>query len=538
MKLNNYNKIIISLLLNLFFYHAIYAEETGLNENELKIKVERYEIIGINPISNEDTRELLKPYTGKTVSLEQIQKAVIALEDKYKQIGFGFYYVTLAPQTLENGVVKLSVKPLVVSKINLKIAKEQGSFYSEENILSSIPALKKNQSPNLHQVIKQVELNNLNPTKQVNVLFSVNEETFEDIVADVKVQLDNPVKFFSWLDNSGSKETGYYRLGVGLKHHNFLDKDHEISATYTTSPDHIEEVKQFGLNYRIPFYEQEGILQLYSYYSDVDSGTVAGGFDVSGEGQFFGAKYEWYLSKLAAYKNYSHQFVVGVEDKLFKNSVLYNQEQVGKDIRSTPLSLLYKGKWKTLGYDLSFNVQYDHNLAIGEFNSDFDYNLNRENSKANWDVFKVGVRSNWLKQGYRLSTQIDLQLTDQRLISGEQFGLGGLTGKLRGFDSREVNGDNGLKGSIELWLPPLLNNKLNVLGFIDAGYVKAINPLPDEMNNETLVSTGVGLVFNLFNKLDASLYLATVLDGNDTGLSDDPSKNGDFAAHATIYLNF
>ena len=526
------NKFFLLVLSGFLLFTNLLADE------QLTIPVKGYEIIGINPLSASETEKILKPYTGLSLSLDDIQKAVIALEDEYKKLGFGFYQVTLAPQTLDNDIIKLSVNALLVNKINLQISEEERAHYSKQNILSSIPALAKGKSPNLHDVIKQVELSNLNPTKKVNVLFSVNEDTFEDIVADIRVKTDKPLKYFSWLDNTGNEETGDYRLGIGFKHHNFLDKDHELSLTYTTSPDHLKEVKQFGLNYRLPFYEYLGSLQLYSYYSDIDSGTVAGGFDVSGEGQFFGAKYEWHLPKLTNYKKYAHQFVVGVEDKLFVNNVLFEQTDVAPDIRATPLSFLYKGKWKSLFYDLDFYLQYEHNISVGQFNTDSDYNKNRAQASSDWDIIKMGFSSSWIKNNYRLLTQLDAQLTDQKLISGEQFGLGGIANKLRGFDSREVNGDTGVKASFELWFPPVFNNQVNFLGFVDAGYTKAIEPSADELDNETFVSAGVGVVMNFFKHMDVSLHVASVIDGNDYGPEDSSTQKGDIGVHGSIYFSF
>lgn len=548
-------KMVISVKLNnrfLKFLPIRFIKTTGLvlilsvhsflvcAEDELKVPVDAYLVSGVNPLTHEETNDILQPYTGKEQSLQDIQKAAIALEDEFRKRGYGFYQVNLTPQTLDTSTIKLSVEALLVKKINLKINEEQLQYFSRENILASVPALQKDQSPNLHHVIQQVELSNLNPVKKVNVLFSINEETFEDIRADVDVKVTKPIKYLAWLDNTGSEKTGDFRTGLGLTHYNFLDKDHELSLTYTTSPDHLKEVKQFGVNYRIPFYAQQGVVQLYSHYSDVDSGTVAGGIDVSGQGQFFGAKYEWHLPKISDLKKYSHQLIFGIDDKLFDNNVFYQEQQqdLGNNLRTTPLSLAYRAKWKDLWNRHDFYVQYERNLAVGSFNSDEFYNKNRLNADAKWDVFKFGISSNWSLPEYRISTQIDFQLTDKTLISGEQFGLGGAASKMRGFNGREVSADTGIKASVELWSAPIWNNQLSYMGFIDSGYVHSLNPLAEELTNETLVSTGFGLAFNWKGHVDLSVYLAHVLDGNDFVKGSDATKDGDNAIHFSLYLNY
>ncbi|MCU7835007.1 MAG: hypothetical protein KZQ83_07085 [gamma proteobacterium symbiont of Taylorina sp.] len=505
---------------------------------EITTVVESYEIIGESPLDKESTEVLLHPYTGDSVTLILIQEAVKTLQNKLREIGYGFYQVKLAPQTLDNPQIKISVIPLRMNEIAVDLDEEQGGFFSKQNILNSVPELQTGYSPNLDRVAQQVELGNMNAAKEINVRFSVNDQSGDEINADIMVNASKPATWFGWLDNSGSDDTGDYRLGFGYKNLNLFDKDHELSLTYTTSPDHLSEVQQYGINYRIPLYRYQGVWQLYGYYSDVDSGTVAGGFDVSGKGTFLGTKYEWHLPRMADAKKYTHQLVFGLDDRLFDNNVFFVREDLSTEVRSTPLSIAYKGKWKDLSHSLEFYLQYEHNLEVGSNNNDLKYALSRYNATPDWDVIKLGFTHHWYKKGYRLSTQMDFQYADQELISGEQFGLGGMHDKLRGFDSREVSGDDGVKGSVELWSPALWNNQMNVLGFIDAGYASRVNPLPNELDSDTLASTGIGAVWRWKQTANLSVYLAHVLDGNDSKLTENPTESGDNAIQFSLYMSY
>jgi len=325
---------------------------------------------------------------------------------------------------------------------------------------------------------------------------------------------------------------------LGYKQHNLWGKDHQLSATFTSSPGHFKEVQQYGLSYRIPFYQQLGIWQLYAYYSDVDSGTVAGDFNVSGQGSFIGTKYEWYLPRVIDVKKYTHHLVFGLDDKFFNNNVFFANESLGSDVRSTPLSIAYRGKWKELSSSFQYYVQYEHNLELGNYNNDYYYSLNRNRATSDWDLIKMGFTFIWLNKGYRLSSQFDFQYSDQELISGEQFGLGGMNSKLRGFNEREVSGDKGIKGSIELWSPSLWKNQINMIGFLDSGYASRINPLANEVASDTLISTGAGLVWRWKQYLSFSVYLSHILNGNDSNISENPTETGDNKLQFTLYVNY
>ncbi len=515
---------------------TIFSTELVAQE-ELTIAVDSYKILGDSPLSKQVMQELLADYTGEHRTVDQIQQAADALLKKIRDEGYGFYQVELAPQTLDTKQVKLLVKGLKIDQIYVHNDKKENSSFSDNNVRQSIPSLEKGFSPNLNKISRQLELANLNPSKKANIQFSASDKA-DKINADIVVNEINPSKIFAWINNTGGDDTGDYRIGLGYKNNNLFDKDHDLSISYTTSPDHLKEVQQYGINYRIPFYQYQGIWQLYAYYSDVDSGTVAGGFDVSGKGTFLGTKYEWYLPKMEKVKNYGHHLVFGLDDKLFDNNVFFASQPLGVDVRATPLSLAYFGKLENLSNSLDFYVKYEHNLEVGSHNDNLAYALSRHNASPDWDVFKMGLTYHWLKNGYHLLGKFDAQYADQELISGEMFGMGGLTGNIRGFKEREIIGDKGIKGSIELWSPSLFKSQINALAFTDVGYSQRINPLPNEEASDTIMSVGLGITWKWKNSIDLSAYVAHVTNGSDSTITDNPTQKGDNKIHFNLFMSY
>ena len=103
------------------------------------------------------------------------------------------------------------------------------------------------------------------------------------------------------------------------------------------------------------------------------------------------------------------------------------------------------------------------------------------------------------------------QYTDEPLISGEQFGVGGVN-SVRGFEERAVSGDRGVRFSLEAWTPPLKYN-IRLLGFMDSGYMKKVDALPGEIAKDTLVSLGLGLRWRWDDKLSVNFDYGHEVNG-------------------------
>ena len=61
------------------------------------------------------------------------------------------------------------------------------------------------------------------------------------------------------LDNTGSEDTEDERLTVSYQNANLFDRDHTLTASFTTAPADTDKASQFGVNYRIPLYLAWGL---------------------------------------------------------------------------------------------------------------------------------------------------------------------------------------------------------------------------------------------------------------------------------------
>ena len=179
--------------------------------------------------------------------------------------------------------------------------------------------------------------------------------------------------------------------------------------------------------------------------SEVDSGEVADSFEVSGEGTVFSAQY---TRPILTDGSYNHEWSVSFQDKLFENDLSFGGTPIGSDVKSRPLEFRYKVSNYLQSSLFNGYISVAANLSGGSDNEDEDYELTRVGATADWSVVRFGTDySYFFDNQWRFSGFFDAQQSADPLISGEQFGVGGMS-SLRGFEERSILGDSGYKGPL------------------------------------------------------------------------------------------
>ncbi len=513
-KFGVYAKILNKLLLCALLFACCglaQAENGGLPRFEIK----SFEVNGNSLLEPDQIDATLRPFTGPGKSFSDIEAARQALLIAYQQAGFGAVQVVVPEQQVSAGVVKLNILQAKVSSIKIGGNKH----FSNDNIRRSLPRLQEGQTPNTRDVAQDLRVANESPAKQVTVFFKTGERA-GDVEATAQVSDDNPTKIFVSLDNTGSGETGYQRLGVGFQYANLWDKDHVITLQYTTSPDHLSDVSIYGLGYHLPLYGYKSSVDVYGGYSDVNSGTVQGLFNVSGKGTVAGARFNYYLDKNG---DFEQKIALSQDYRAYVSNIDSSGTQFGSDVTVHPISLSYSGQLRLENSGLlGFFVGASRNIPGGNDGNQPAFTLARPGAKAGYTIYRLGANVNYpFANGWEAQALVDGQYTRDALVSGEQYGLGGLN-SVRGFKEREVSNDYGYRATAELYSPSfasalkLDNSRLRAVVFYDMGYVKRNKALPGEFAATGIASIGAGLRYSLGKHFNARFDYAYVLDGAPT----------------------
>ncbi len=445
--------------------------------------IKGFKVTGDNPLGDAETARVLAPYVRGDATIESLQKATAALEAALRERGFGLHRVALPPQEVGDQVT-LNIVKFSISKVLI----EGRSLYDEGNVRRTLPELQEGQSPNFKRLAVQTAIANENPNKQIQVGLREADEP-DKINATITVKESRPWTFGVGLSNAGSESSGEDRLTVSGGHTNLFNLDHQFVGAYTTSIERTSDVKQLGLSYKVPLYSLGGVVGASYTRSDVVGNF--GTFTSTGAGHTFGASYTHYLAPQGGRRSY---VTVGFEDKVFDATTI-SGVVIGMDRRSRPIVLGYTARTDSDTSVWGYNVDLAANTGSGRANDLLSYqNEDPRITTEHWKALRGGasytapLATTWL-----WSVRGQFQYSPDVLISGEQFGLGGL-GSVRGTSiDRPITGDNGLSASLEVTTPELTSG-LRLLGFVDAGWLGNNRPNgANKPSSDRLASVGVGL---------------------------------------------
>lgn len=496
---------------------------------EPTFKISRFEIEGPELIPRAKLMEVLSAFQGRLITFGELRTATQAVEKLHALAGFELVRVLVPEQDIE------ADQPLrlMVADAKLDVVAVSGNqFFSAEHIAAQLTGLQEGGTVNTELVDKNLRLINENPSRIVRVTL---EPSDKPLMVDAKVGVADaePLAFYASLDNTGTHATGDYRLGLVAQHNNVGGRAHQLSAQMITSPTQVSDVQVYGLSYRIPLTPLNGLLEFNASHSNVRVGNLRAGnsaLNVTGSGNSAGVRWTQLLNRLNGldqrvqlsfdYKNFDSD--VRLEGSA--NSLLPN-------VGSRPITLAYQLLSKEEATQAYFNASYSKNSETSGRNSQAQYRQANPFAVVDFDIFRVNTSYTmpWFDD-WRFSASVDAQYSSDTLISGEQFGAGGVY-SVRGFEERVISADSGVRASLEAqtgnrnswvkdWLP-----RVNFVTFVDAATLKVNRAPGAPTTSPALASVGAGVRFAFRPEHQFKLDLARVI----TGLPTQPS--GDLMLH-------
>ena len=477
---------------------------------ELRFDINRFEVEANTLLSAEQAQAAVAPFAGKGKAFADVRSAAEALENTFRTHGYPVVQVAPPEQDISSGVIRLRV---IEPKLG-KVIVEGNAHFSTDNIRASLPSVREGETPNSQQIARNLQILAEQPAKQTIVtLRSAGSEELVD--ASIRVTDEKPWRAFFTLDSTGTGQTGYYRAGFGYQHANLFGRDHVLTAQYVTSPTRPRDVTILGLGYRIPYYALNSSLELTAGYSDVNSGSVAGLFTVSGSGTIGGARWNWYLPKWGAIEQ---KLSLALDYRAYHNNVQFLGASVVPDITVHPLSLTYAATYRAAAGEISGYAGLSRNLPGGSDGRDADFRASRAAATDSYTLVRYGLSVlGQLPADWQVRAVLSGQTTSDALVAGEQFGLGG-PDSVRGYLPRELANDRGYSAQLELYTPDVAararlsdSHRLRFLAFADSGTVERNLAAPGEQLRASIASVGVGARWSYARNASLRVDLAEVL---------------------------
>lgn len=467
----------------------------GPPASSLQFEIESFQVSGNTLLEPAAVAGILKGFTGKAKTFGTVEDAREALEKAYRDKGFFTVLVVVPEQEIVGGRVRLDVLENRIENIRIK----KDPNFDEENIRRSLPDLREGIVPDINAVSRSLNIANESPAKktQLNLVDSGKERAVD---AEISITSEKPWKIGLYADNTGDSDTGRARLGILAEHANLFNRDHLLTLQYITSEE-FDKVNIYSAGYRVPFYSLGSSLDIIGAYSNVNAGTISvasTNMDVSGKGTVLGTHYNQNFTRMG---NYTHSASLGLDYRAYDNDVSFVGTQMGSKVTVHPLSLAYSGSYAVERYRVIFYAMGLQNLPYTWDGRDTEDNFNQARSGAprDYNLVRYGAEaSGTVKADWQLRALLNGQYTNDQLVPGEQFGLGG-TKSVRGFNERATSGDEGYAATLEVYTPDLaMFAKISAfqarfLMFYDWGEVADNDPLPGEVHSTKIASFGPGL---------------------------------------------
>lgn len=459
----------------------------------------------------------LQSYIGQPVSLSSLDRMVKDVIVAYREGDRPVVDVLLPEQDITSGVVQL-----VVIESKLARVRVEGVDADTEEYIRSQMRVRNGEVIRASEVLQDLSWVNRSPYRKVDLVYAPGLEfgTTDVILKNYESRAN---WFYAGYEDSGTAFLGRDRLIVGFNLGDVFGPDRSLSYQFTSDLD-FEHVRANSLVYTQSLPWRHNFTLLASYVS-IESAILPAAVPgvnniIQGENVQLSARY---TIPLKAPANKKRDLDFGFDWK--SNGT--NLEFAGLNINNLGLG---GNPYEIFQFSIGYAETIQHRRAVTQFNlrgvwSPGDFNNqnsalifgndgtgvgfqgNRFNSSPDYFYGLASIEHQQrLYNEWSMRFKMQGQLASENLQASEQLGAGGYD-SVRGFEQRELVGDQGFWGTVEVYTPDLSlarifdweneTDSLRFLGFFDAASLEAVTPLPGALANQRQIgSVGVGLRWN------------------------------------------
>jgi hemolysin activation/secretion protein len=225
---------------------------------EPRFSVIAYEIRGDTLLTEKALMSIFAKRTGTNVALSDIKQAASDLQMEYRSRGYPTVNVTIPPQTITNGMVKIRVFEGRVSEILVT----QNHYFSSNNVMRALPSLHTNII--LVGPVFQAELDRANRNQDRQISGQL-EPGLEENTTILNLQVKDRLPLHAKVDfnNQSSPGTPDLRINTSASYQNLWQLEHSVGVQYSFSPQayksgdswnfyDLPAVANYGGFYRLP----------------------------------------------------------------------------------------------------------------------------------------------------------------------------------------------------------------------------------------------------------------------------------------------
>ncbi|WP_443096722.1 ShlB/FhaC/HecB family hemolysin secretion/activation protein [Stenotrophomonas sp. PUT21] len=479
-----------------------------------RVTINEYLVRGNTVLQARDIEKAVTAYLGPGRTMKDVEAARDALQQAYQGKGYQSVYVDLPEQQVTGGVVILQVTETRIGQVKVVGAEHN----DPQRLAARVPALQAGAVPDFERA--QSQLTELNRSGKRQVVPLVKQGA-ADGTMDVELKVDDksPWRYSATVNNDHSVDTEPLRSILTVGHDNLWQREHTASLTFFAAPQDLDQANVWSAAYGMPLGSPDWMLEFNGYRSD--SNVVSTGqTNVTGKGHALGVKLSHTLPMTGAWW---HQLSAGIDFKDLDESVaMVGQASNFAPLKYAPLTLAYSGFRQGDKHQLNVGLQavFGARSMFGYGSSDDEFDWKRAYADPSFFALKLELSDTYtLESGAQWYARLSAQMTDQPLVSGEQFAAGGMF-TTRGYRSAEGIGDYGALATLEWRTRPLGLWGLQdwrFYGFVDGAWLGLRQPLPEQADSASMSAVGVGSSLRIGQHYNLRLdYGRTLSDGPTT----------------------
>ena len=490
-------------------------EQLPTTTAEETITVTEFIFTGNTAFSQAELAPLTANLTNQPLPLSRLLQIASDVARLYADKGYVTSGATISiPQaTRQNQKGEVEIQIIEGELEEIKIFPAPGSSQRlQRGYIRSRLKLATGKPLNLNRLQKALQLLQLDPLIASVSATLTTGSTPERSILEVTVAEASTFTPEVILSNDRTPSVGSFRRGASITEANLLGLGDEIRLAYSNT----DGKDEIDVAYRIPWNPRNGTIGFA--YNHTENKVIEPPFDdldIKSNSDIYELTLRQPLIQTIQQQN-SHEFALGL------TTSLRDSESSLLDI-PFPLSPGANDKGETRVFALRFFQEYTQRNARSVFalRSQFNFGLDAFDSTVNEQIDGVERIPDsrffaWRFQGqYVLLLGRDSlflfrtngQIADQRLLSSEQFSLGGL-GSVRGYRQDQLLTDNGLFLSAEVQFPIFRvfedTGVVQLIPFIDYGTTWNSSGI-DNPDDRTLSAVGLGLQWRQGNNFSARL---------------------------------
>lgn len=477
------------------------------------IQVQSFTVNGNERIASEALLAELAPWTGRTLTLDQIYAAADHLTAYYRAHGYGLAQVTVPAQKISDGTVELQVVEGRIGAVSVT-GNEDYSFNFLQQRLDALAPGRVYTDQGMERGV--LLLNDLPGLDARAVIRPGAEFGTSDILFRVQ---EDPAQFSLGVDNYGREELGEIRLLADAQFNNLAGIGDRLYLAILYSDEGL--LKYGNITYGMPTGSNGSRLRFTFNRADYEvGGDVFADIGLTGDNTTYRVDWSYPLVR-----SRSRNIVFTFAAQRFETESLIEFETDPLAANATELDLIEIGFFMNGLTDgnssWSFSTIVDGNGKANESTAT-DIQTDAQQAKLRLDgSYAVPFGSSWL-----FATRATYVYSGDPLTDSQKFSLGGPY-SVRGYAPAELRGDEGAFVSLEL-RKYFFAGGYPIAGalFVDGGMAKNERLPLDTVSTDAdlegeLGSAGAGLLFSPdAGSFSGALLYATPID-NHTSFNDD-----------------